>query len=710
MENRQRPIAISRSTALKVALFYTLLSGMWIVISDGLVYLHGGEASQPAMLNATKGLVFVFMTATALYLFMTRWVRESQRERELINSEQKETERQIHRLKDVYAALSQTNQCIVRCSSRDELFQTICEIAVKFGHFRMAWIGLVDEAKQTIVPIEWAGEGFGYLNGLRISTDPTSPFNSGPVGQAATTGLSRIANDVSTSSEATPCYARASEFGLKSLAAFPLFTKDRVIGTLNLCSGDVGFFTQDLIALLDEMALDITHALDRFESEADLAFFSHYDPITSLPNRLLGKDRMERAMVNADRKRCKAALLDFDIDHFKRVNESLGHSVGDALLKAVVERLRGCIRETDTFSRVAGNEFMIALSDIHDPEAINRVVAHILEKMIPSFRIDGLELSVSVSVGIAVYPDDGSDFDMLLRRAETAMSHAKDAGRNTYRFFAEQMNTDANEYLRVLNDLRKGLERGEFTLHYQPQISLADNRVVGAEALIRWNHPDLGFLPPGRFIPIAEDSGLIVEIGAWVLREACRQAVIWREAGHCDVIVAVNLSAVQFQRDDLLESVGQALAQSGLHPSGLELELTESILIKNTKNVLSTVKRLKALGVKLSIDDFGTGYSSLAYLKRFDLDKLKIDQSFVRDIATDPDNDMIVKAIVQLARGLGIKTIAEGVEDVQNLNVIRQHGCDEVQGYHFAKPMPPEQFKAFVADFHAGPSVRLRTG
>jgi EAL domain-containing protein (putative c-di-GMP-specific phosphodiesterase class I) len=300
-------------------------------------------------------------------------------------------------------------------------------------------------------------------------------------------------------------------------------------------------------------------------------------------------------------------------------------------------------------------------------------------------------------IGIAIYPDDGGDPDTLLRQANAAMRHAKEAGRNTYRFFAERMNVDADEYLSLLNGLRRALDRDEFVLHYQPQIALASGRVVGAEALIRWHHPDLGLVPPGKFISIAEESGLIVEIGDWVLRQACRQAAHWHRAGVGKLVVAVNLSVIQFKRGGLVDSVGRALAESGLEPSCLELELTESILIRDTANVLATVRQLKGLGVKLSIDDFGTGYSSLAYLRLLDLDKLKIDRSFVHDVANSRDNDTIVKAIVQLAQGLSLRTIAEGVENPEDLDVIRRHGCDEVQGYHFAEPMPAAEFARYLS-------------
>jgi EAL domain-containing protein (putative c-di-GMP-specific phosphodiesterase class I) len=318
-----------------------------------------------------------------------------------------------------------------------------------------------------------------------------------------------------------------------------------------------------------------------------------------------------------------------------------------------------------------------------------------MERLANPMDIGDHELHTTASVGIAIYPDDGDNFDTLMKRAETAMYRAKEAGRNTYRFFDAQMNVEAVEQLRLRNGLRRALEREEFVLHYQPQIDLATDALIGVEALIRWNHPELGMIPPGRFIPIAEDSGLIVPISEWVLREASRQAAAWVKQGLAGLVVAVNLSGVHFKRGNLEQSVVSALEESSLAPELLELELTESILITDTESVLATVKRLKQLGVKLSIDDFGTGYSSLSYLKRFEVDKLKIDQSFVRDLGSDPEDAAIVRAIIQMARSLGLTTIAEGVENENILALLREFGCDEAQGYHFARPMPAEEVPNF---------------
>ena len=451
--------------------------------------------------------------------------------------------------------------------------------------------------------------------------------------------------------------------------------------------------------VLQATVRDIT---ERKAAQEQVEFLAYHDSLTGLPNRLLAKDHFELAVSFADRENTKVALIFLDLDNFKTINDSLGHAIGDALLKVVATRLKASLRDTDTLSRQGGDEFLIVLSGIVDLGAISHAAEKILALLGAAFSVEGNELSTSLSMGIAVHPDDGTDYDTLLKKADTAMYQAKEAGRNTYRFYAEEMNLNAVEHLQIRNNLRKGLEREEFILHYQPQIDLSSNAVIGAEALIRWKHPEFGLIPPGRFISLAEESGLIVQIGDWVLREACRQAVAWREAGLPELVMAVNLSAVQFKRGDLEKSVIQALTQSGLAPALLELEMTESILIHDTEKVLGMVQRLQALGVKLSIDDFGTGYSSLSYLKSFAVDKLKIDQSFVRDMADDPNDAVIVRTIIQMAKSLNLKTIAEGVETERQVAFLKLQRCDEAQGYHFARPMPAAEFVLYLSGQQAG--------
>jgi diguanylate cyclase len=435
-------------------------------------------------------------------------------------------------------------------------------------------------------------------------------------------------------------------------------------------------------------------------AQEQIAFLAYHDPLTCLPNRALGTDRVQQAIAHAERHGSTMALLFIDLDRFKLVNDSFGHSTGDNLLRAVADRLRQVVRKEDTLCRLSGDEFMIVLYEAGDNHAISTKCETILLELRSSFALDDRQINTSCSIGVTVFPEDGGNTEFLMRNADTALYEAKTHGRNTYRFYNEQMNLDVVRYVRTRDALRLSLERGELELFYQPQISLGMDqvagRVVGAEALIRWNHPELGLVMPGDFISVAEESGLIVPIGEWVLRQACRQAAAWRAMGLSLPVVAVNLSAVQFRDARFDEVVLAALADAGLDANCLELELTETILVEDIALPLSVVGHLKEHGVRLSIDDFGTGYSSLAYLKRFKVDKLKIDRSFIRDLMFDPDDLAIVRAIIQMAKSLNMKTVAEGVDDKGVLNLLADLGCDEVQGYLYARPLSAKNFTDYL--------------
>ncbi|MFT3759662.1 putative bifunctional diguanylate cyclase/phosphodiesterase [Thauera sp.] len=433
------------------------------------------------------------------------------------------------------------------------------------------------------------------------------------------------------------------------------------------------------------------------ETQAQLRLAATHDPLTGLPNRVLARDRFDLALALAVRDRTLLALLFVDLDHFKIINDTLGHGVGDRFLQEIGRRLTSCLRESDTVSRQGGDEFLVMMSGLHDRAAVAAIAQKIIEAVQEPCSIDGRSLSCSCSIGIATHPDDGMDFDSLLLRADTAMYQAKASGRDAFRFFTTQMNVDAHERLTMLNHLRNAIQHGELELHYQPQIDLATGRVAGAEALLRWHCAELGSVPPVRFIPLAEESGLIIQIGEWVLREACRQAREWRDRGLGLEVMAVNVSALQFHRGDPVEMVGRILRETGLPAECLELELTESLLVQDGSGAtLDTLRRLKALGLRIAIDDFGTGYSSLAYLRRFPIDKLKIDRAFVRDLASDPEDAAIVNLIVDLGRILKLKTVAEGVEDHGQLAFLSERGCNEAQGYLFARPMPSSEFAVYL--------------
>lgn len=438
---------------------------------------------------------------------------------------------------------------------------------------------------------------------------------------------------------------------------------------------------------------DITH---RKESERHIQFLAHYDSLTRLPNRVLFGDRILQALAATKRSKKKAALLFLDLDRFKSINDSLGHLAGDQLLQSVASRLKSCVREMDTICRQGGDEFMILLNEIDRSEDAAHVAQKIVAAMSEPHFVGNSNLVVTFSIGISLYPDDAQDSHALVKNADAAMYHAKEKGRNNFQFFTPDMNAEASERLSLESDLRRAVQMGQFTLHYQPQIDNHSGKLVGIEALIRWRHPERGLVPPGKFIPIAEDCGLIGAMGEWVLKTACAQNRKWQEMGMPKVPVAVNISAMQFLQKDFKETVARVLHDSGLESGYLELELTESITVKEIDKTVHLLNELKMMGVLVSIDDFGTGYSSLSYLKRFPIDKLKIDQSFVRDIGTDADDAAIVQTIISMGHGLRLKVIAEGVETAEQLAFLKERGCDEIQGYYFSKPLTVEDFENYM--------------
>lgn len=460
------------------------------------------------------------------------------------------------------------------------------------------------------------------------------------------------------------------------------------------------------------LAYDMQRALLRLhaqiaryrESEKNLTHLAQHDALTHLPNRVLGSELVEQAIAASTRHQQWVALLFVDLDNFKDVNDSVGHSAGDEFLQQVALRLRDAVRQSDIVCRQGGDEFLIGVSDIAHTHAIAQVAAQVLQRMRAPFHLRGLEILATCSIGIAVYPRDGATFEELLRHADLAMYQAKESGRNAYRFFDEEINTSIRENLHLISSLRQAVAQNELVLHYQPVFDLGNNRLVGAEALVRWQNPKLGLVSPGLFISASEKSGLIVDIGQWVLQTACLQMQTWREAGAPPLTLAVNLSPVQFRRGDVEAVIERALAQSGLDPRQLELEVTESTLVQDTANFMQTLQRIKAMGIRLSIDDFGTGYSNLSYLQRFAVDKLKIDQSFVRRLLNGEKDVAMVSAIIQLAKSLNLTVTAEGVEDVETRDALQRLNCDQAQGYWFAKPMPAAQFEVFWRDQLAAPA------
>ena len=437
---------------------------------------------------------------------------------------------------------------------------------------------------------------------------------------------------------------------------------------------------------------DIT---ERRQAETRLAYMANYDSVTGLPNRHLLRERLDRAIKHEARSHRHLAIMFLDLDNFKSINDTLGHDVGDRVLQVVANRLLACLRESDTVARIGGDEFTVLVEDMTTMESIAALAQQIIDSLSLPFPLDGREMFCTVSVGIAIYPDDSESLDGLMKSADSAMYRAKEQGRNTYRFFTEDMHRRAYERLLLENRLRGALKRGEFQLHYQPQIDVASGATVGIEALLRWNDEERGLVPPVELIGVLEDTGMIVEVGHWVLEEACAFNQSLREIGLPPIRVAVNISPRQFRQKGLVESIRQILSNTGLGAEYLDLEITESVLV-DAVDAPDVLERLSGMGVRLSIDDFGTGYSSLSYLKRFPIDTLKIDRSFVRDIMTDSDDAAITVAIIALSRSLRLKVLAEGVETAEQLASLRHHGCDEIQGFLYARPMSGDALVAWL--------------
>jgi diguanylate cyclase (GGDEF)-like protein len=625
------------------------------------------------------------------------WLSATRSQLARIDAERRDVEVKNHRLTQLYAALSQCNQAIVRCTSEAELFAQICRDVVKLGGIKMAWIGLLDAATGTVVPAASHGAGIDYLDGLHLSIRQGDVYAGGPSGTAMREDRAVWCQDFQHDPATAPWHERAAPYGWGSSAALPLHRDGAVIGVFNLYAEAVDGFDEAARNLLLEMAVDIDFAMNAFEREARIEYLARHDVLTGLPNRSQLDDHLRFALSLAKRASGGGhlALMFLDLDHFKDINDSLGHSVGDALLIELTRRMRALLREEDTLSRLGGDEFILLL-----PGADAHGAAQVAEKLLAAIarpcRIEPHDLSVTASLGIALYPADGVDLETLSKNADTAMYRAKQEGRQGYRFFTAGMQARAARNLDLLNGLRQTLERGQLSLHYQPQIALCDGRVIGAEALLRWTHPELGAVSPAEFIPVAEDSGLILPIGEWVLRQVVQQAMTWRQQGLPALVMAVNLSAVQFRHADLPALVARILEETGLLPEYLELELTESVAMHDAPAAIAVMNQLYEHGIRLSIDDFGTGYSSLSHLKKFKVYKLKIDQSFVRDISSDPEDRAIVAAIINMAQSLGLTTLAEGVETEAQRAFLHEQGCAEAQGYLFSRPLPAEAFAAFL--------------
>lgn len=727
--------------------------------------------------------------------------------------------RRALRLEDLYHALSEVNQAIVRMEDEAELLPLVCRMAVEFGGMSMAWVGRVDGETGQVEAVASFGEGEQYLQGLDLSIREGQASGRGPSGTALRENRPVIVNDYLNDAMTLPWQERVRHAGWKSAAAFPIQRGGKPFAALNVYHHKVGAFDEPAIRLLQEMSSDISFALDNFdrnaeraqfqadlrESEARLStilenvgaciylkntegrylfanqqaldlwgvqhggitgrtdeaffdaatvqrirendrrvlklgekveleetdtikrtnttrvfwsvklplrredgsiyalcgistditdqkhdreqihFLTHYDPLTGLPNKELLRERTRLSLEGALRSRRPLSLFCIDLDRFKNINDSLGLDIGDQVLQHLATRLTERLHLNATLCRSGGDEFFLLLPDVGTWEA-ESLAQDLLADIAQPLDVEDKRFAITASIGVACFPDHGRSFDELNQAADAALFQAKLAGRNTFALFAESMRAKATETLRLETELREAFAQGQLELHYQPQVDIRSERLLGLEALVRWRHPEYGYIPPSRFIPVAEDCGLITELDVWVLRAALSQQAAWRAEGLSVPTVAVNVSATQFYRADFCDVVEALLLEHDIPAHRLDLELTERIAMVHSGSTLATLDRLRQIGVKLSIDDFGTGYSSLGYLKRYPFDKLKIDKSFVDGVADDPEDQAIVMAIIGIARGLGFLTVAEGVETAEQLAFLRMQGCNTYQGYLHSRP------------------------
>jgi diguanylate cyclase (GGDEF)-like protein/PAS domain S-box-containing protein len=530
-----------------------------------------------------------------------------------------------------------------------------------------------------------------------LMTQPAQPGDQGLVRRAYGSGKPVWIADLSSATGFRRA-ALATKAGLHGAFCFPLMVGEQVLGVMDFFHRDAREPDDMLISAAQSMGLQIGQYIVRKQAEEDLQFVAKHDALTRLPNRIVFNDRLALAVAKAKRGGRRLAVMFIDMDRFKVINDTLGHEAGDTLLREVARRLTLTLRASDTVARLGGDEFVVLIDEVSDPIHLGSIAQKLIDALAAGFPLSGQEYHVTASIGISTYPDDSDDILALLKNADIAMYRAKEQGRNAFQFYSAQMNVHSIERLTLESSLRRALERRELVLHYQPRIDFRSRLITGVEALMRWRHPELGLVPPAKFIPLAEETGLITPIGEWALAAACAQHEAWTRVGLGHLRIAVNLSPRQFLQGDLQKSVARILAEAGCDARKLELEITEGTVMRNPESVVTLLQQLKNMGIHIAIDDFGTGYSSLAYLKRFPIDSLKIDRSFVKDVPEDAGDVAINVAIIAMAHSLGLKVVAEGVETREQFDFLRKEGCDEMQGYFFSRPLPVEEVTALLLE------------
>ncbi len=608
-------------------------------------------------------------------------------------TERNKTEVRLTRLNRMYAVISGINTLIVRVRDRDELYREACRIALEQGGFRMSFIAIVDRSTMQIVPVASAGEDKELLTSIHDILSSSEEAPKTMVAWAIREKKVVVSND-SQSDPRVLVGKKYADSGIRSMIVLPLNVSDEVVGALALYASEIDFFHEEEVKLLVELAGDIAFALDYIDKQERLNYLAYYDALTGLANRSLFLERVAQFIRSAASSRHKLALFLFDLERFKNINDSLGRLSGDALLRQVAEWLTRNLGDANLFARIDADHFAIVLPRVRQDGDMARLLEKTLAAFLEHpFRLNDAVFRIAAKVGAALFPDDGADADTLFKNAEAALKKAKARG-DRYLFYTQAMTETVAGKLTLENLLRQALDKGELVLHYQPKVNLASGKLTGAEALIRWNDPRTGLVPPGRFIPILEETGLIFEVGRWALRRAIEDYLRWRAAGLAAVRIAVNVSPLQLRNRGFIEEIRQVIGIDAHAAAGLELEITESLIMEDIKHGIASLEAIRALGVTIAIDDFGTGFSSLSYLAKLPVDTLKIDRSFVLDMTAGAQGLALVSTIVNLAHSLKLKVVAEGVESEEQSRLLRLLDCDEMQGYLFSKPVPGEIFEA----------------
>jgi diguanylate cyclase (GGDEF)-like protein len=590
----------------------------------------------------------------------------------------------------VYAVLSEINSLIVRVADRDELLQQACRILIGTGHFSKAWIGLAGEGIAPVRILAWAGAPDAFFEDLQQRFSSRAPGSPGLLARTLDSGQPSIANDIAND-PAVHEKAKLLDSGSRSFALFPLLIGGRTVGILSIHSSRAGFFDAEETRLLLGLANDISFALDHLLKADRISYLTSHDPLTTMPNRVLAAEILTQHLMEAERNDKRVCVAMIDLVRFRRINEMLGRRAGDDLLQQVAERLR----IVDPFAaRLGADQFMLQLVDRRSPVDLARDFEHIAHSCFDRpFVIGNDEVRMGCRIGASVSPDDGCDAETLFRNAESALCRARTAV-EAFVFYAPDMNASANEALAIESKLRRAIEREEFVLHYQPRIRFSDSRICGVEALIRWQDPDDGLVPPMRFIPVLEETGLIATVGRWALMRALRDLASWTSAGAEPVRIAVNVSPLQLNQANFTAQVAELV--TGARADALELEITESVIMQDVDRKIAMLREIRALGVSISVDDFGTGYSSLAYIAKLPITSLKIDRAFVADMTVSPEGYVLVSSIIALAHALKLKVVAEGVETEEQANLLKLLSCDEAQGYLFSKPVPAARIQELL--------------